>query len=158
MTSWRHTSGKVFIDGFSSNWFTMLCPILASVWATLPSGGCTREVVCRSYLFTYSFERRLHDDRSGRTCVHSWGQMYIGDRCTVCLFICQHLWLSICKYICIFHIIHHTLYAWSSYYFVMHLVRPNSLYKGDRHFVTDFSIGQSCLCTGIYITEWVFHR
>ena len=61
---WKGFHRWVFL---SVNWFTMLCPILASVWATLPSGVCTREVVCRSYLFTYSFERRLHDDRSGRT-------------------------------------------------------------------------------------------
>ena len=98
---WKGFHRWVFL---SVNWFTMLCPILASVWATLPSGVCTREVVCRSYLFTYSFERRLHDDRSGRTL---WHVCILGVKCIsetgalfVCLFVSVYGYLYVSIYVC----------------------------------------------------------
>ena len=62
----------------SVNRVTMLWPFLASVWATLPFGLWTREVVRRSYIFTYSFERRLHDNRSEGTL---WHVCILGVKC-----------------------------------------------------------------------------
>ena len=81
----------------------------------------------------------------------------VGIGCIV-VCICLCLCLFICKYVCMFHVICHTRYALTLYYFVMNLVRPSSLLR-----VIDTSLRispfDSFVCALVSVSlSGVFHR
>ena len=81
----------------------------------------------------------------------------VGIGCIV-VCICPCLCLFICKYVCMFHVICHTRYALTLYYFVMNLVRPSSLLR-----VIDTSLRispfDSFVCALVSVSlSGVFHR